>query len=85
MRARCAGSVKSYAEAPKHRKKEPEPQQSSSGCVYMRKNPDAKNQLVSPVPLVIAPTTEGSYQLPTWATCLTSVRLYRLVIVSFCF
>ena len=30
----------------------------------MRKNPDGKNPLISPVPLVIAPTTEGSYQLP---------------------
>ena len=69
----------------KRRKKEPEPQQSSSRCTYTWKNPNGKNPLISPVPLVIAPTTEGLYQLPAWVTRLTSVRLYRLVIVYFCF
>ena len=46
----------------KHRKREPDPTPSSTGQMYTRKNPDLK----SPVPLVIQPTTEGTYQLPAW-------------------
>ena len=48
----------------KQRKTEPEPQTSSSGHSYMRKNLDLKNKMVSPVPVIIQPTEEGSYQLP---------------------
>ena len=56
-----------YISERKHRKKEPEPTPSSSGQMYTRKNPDLK----SPIPVVIEPTLEGTYQLPTCVTCLT--------------
>ena len=49
-----------YISERKHRKREPEPTASSSGQMYTRKNPDLK----SPIPLVIQPTLEGTYQLP---------------------
>ena len=50
-----------YISERKHRKREPEPTASNSGQMYTRKNLDLK----SPVPLVIEPTLEGTYQLPT--------------------
>ena len=41
-----------------------------------------RHQMVCLVPMMIAPTEEGLYQLPTWTTHLPSTRLY---IVYFCF
>ena len=56
-----------YISERKRRKREPKPTQSSSDRMYTRKNPDAK----SPIPVVIQPTLDGTYQLPVCATRLT--------------
>ena len=39
------------------------PRQVVVSVANMRKNPDLKNKMVSPVPVIIQPTEEGSYQL----------------------
>ena len=59
----------------KCRPKEQEPQTTSAGKAYMRTNLEAKIQMVSPVPVMIAPTDQGLYQLPIWTMHLTSTRL----------
>ena len=48
----------------KCRPKEQEPQTTSAGKAYMMTNLEAKNQMVSPVSVMIAPTDQGLYQLP---------------------
>ena len=63
-----------YISERKHRKREPDPTPSSSGQMYTRKNPDLK----SPVPLVIQPTSEGMYQLPTCHYLLATTHLTYL-------
>ena len=56
---KCSISVK------KARKTEREPRQAVVAHSYTRKNLDLNNKMVSPVPVIIQPTEEGSYQLPT--------------------
>ena len=46
----------------KCRPKEQEPQTTSTGKAYIRKNVEAKNQMMSPVPVMIAPTDQGNYE-----------------------
>ena len=48
----------------KRKKPEPKPVESSSGKVFTRK-PPSKLYMGSPVPVIIEPTDEGAYQLPT--------------------
>ena len=45
------------------KKTDPEPVSSAAGKSFYRK-PPTKSAVLSPVPVVIAPTTEGTYQLP---------------------
>ena len=49
----------------KRKKPEPKPVKSSSGKVFTRK-PTSKLPMSSPIPVIIQPTDEGAYQLPTW-------------------
>ena len=49
----------------KKMKMDPEPVVLTGGKSFYRK-PPTKSALMSLVPVMIAPTTEGMYQLPTW-------------------
>ena len=48
----------------KRKKPDPKPVESSSGKVFTRKPPN-KLDMGSPIPVIIEPTDEDAYQLPT--------------------
>ena len=62
----------------KRKKPDRKPVKSSSGKVFMRK-PTSKPPMGSPVPVIIQPTDEGAYQLPTWPYPLDYQLLQHLL------
>ena len=62
----------------KRKKPEPKPAESSSGKVFVRK-PPSKSPMAGPMPVIIQPTDEGTYQLPTWPYPLDYPLLQHLL------
>ena len=62
----------------KRKKPEPKPVESSSGKVFTRK-PPPEPDMGSPIPVIIQPTDEGAYQLPTWPYPLDYPLLQHLL------
>ena len=64
MRTKRVTDKMSCFVAKKHQKTQPEPRPTSGGKNIVRKHPDNKNPMGSPVPLVIKPIQNGTQRLP---------------------